>query len=561
MTDFANGFANCVTRDGQSPALANIPMGGFKITGLAAGTTNGDAVRYEQAVLLSTLASTASASDGDALVGVLEETGAVATTQHEVNSRFRNVFAYFSAAQRADVLAKTGSLDVTSAIQDAIDAAGENSTLYFPPGLYRVTDELVVSENRVHLVGAGSWSTRFLFLPTADASCIKLDASGSVLFQGSVQGFSFYSTDSTYSKTAIEEVDTSGYLFEDIVVGGSVVAVPGSTFWSGGTASIGIHYKGREAVVSRRLYIYADQPIRISENPNNSIDIDHFHFQDTYLGAADNACVTVDSGINLTNVTFDGYNVWVLGTHGFYWSDSATTGVSQTLSFSGVRTEQGTDAAAWCFYIDHNYGLQGLSIENHQGGFERDGIYLRNVTGVSLKNNINTGGAGRTVLDVDSTVSGIDITECFWQDGSDASMSGQVLVYESPKPATGSPLAPSARYQSSSIASKRTSTELANGGYLLTLTNGATAVIGANTTAGMLTVVDSEYFSAIFNVRGTNNAVSEVADPVGVFSVTSGTATSTNVYWSAGNTRYEIQNNRGNTRRYLIILDGTYTSF
>lgn len=46
--DLANGLTNALTRDGQAPPTANIPMGSFKFTGLAAGTTAGDSVRYEQ---------------------------------------------------------------------------------------------------------------------------------------------------------------------------------------------------------------------------------------------------------------------------------------------------------------------------------------------------------------------------------------------------------------------------------------------------------------------------------------------------------------------------------
>jgi hypothetical protein len=42
----ALGFDDCITRDGQSPATANIPMGGFKITGLAAPASPGDAASY-----------------------------------------------------------------------------------------------------------------------------------------------------------------------------------------------------------------------------------------------------------------------------------------------------------------------------------------------------------------------------------------------------------------------------------------------------------------------------------------------------------------------------------
>lgn len=45
---FASGLSNCITRDGQSPALANIPMGGYKITGLGAGSSGSDSVTYNQ---------------------------------------------------------------------------------------------------------------------------------------------------------------------------------------------------------------------------------------------------------------------------------------------------------------------------------------------------------------------------------------------------------------------------------------------------------------------------------------------------------------------------------
>lgn len=46
--DLATALSDCVTRDGQSPAIANLPMGGFKLSGLAAGSGNGESVRYEQ---------------------------------------------------------------------------------------------------------------------------------------------------------------------------------------------------------------------------------------------------------------------------------------------------------------------------------------------------------------------------------------------------------------------------------------------------------------------------------------------------------------------------------
>lgn len=46
--DIATGLTNCVTRDGQSPWTANLPSGGFKITGLPVGSNVGDSINYGQ---------------------------------------------------------------------------------------------------------------------------------------------------------------------------------------------------------------------------------------------------------------------------------------------------------------------------------------------------------------------------------------------------------------------------------------------------------------------------------------------------------------------------------
>lgn len=52
-SDIATALTNCITRDGQSTPSANLPMNSKKLTGLAAGTSAGDSVRYEQVLLLT----------------------------------------------------------------------------------------------------------------------------------------------------------------------------------------------------------------------------------------------------------------------------------------------------------------------------------------------------------------------------------------------------------------------------------------------------------------------------------------------------------------------------
>lgn len=48
VNDLASALTGSVPRNGSAGMQANLPMGGFKITGLAAGTAAGDALRFEQ---------------------------------------------------------------------------------------------------------------------------------------------------------------------------------------------------------------------------------------------------------------------------------------------------------------------------------------------------------------------------------------------------------------------------------------------------------------------------------------------------------------------------------
>lgn len=65
------------TRDGQAPAIANIPMANFKLTGLAAGATDGDSVRYEQ--VTSAVAITGGTINSTPIGGTTPSTGAFTT--------------------------------------------------------------------------------------------------------------------------------------------------------------------------------------------------------------------------------------------------------------------------------------------------------------------------------------------------------------------------------------------------------------------------------------------------------------------------------------------------
>lgn len=77
--DIADGLSTCVTRDGQSPWTANIPAGGYKITGLANGASGQDSVTWSQVFTSPTFTGTVTVSSLTA-TGTVTLSGATTVT-------------------------------------------------------------------------------------------------------------------------------------------------------------------------------------------------------------------------------------------------------------------------------------------------------------------------------------------------------------------------------------------------------------------------------------------------------------------------------------------------
>jgi hypothetical protein len=202
--------------------------------------------------------------------------------------------------------------------------------------------------------------------------------------------------------------------------------------------------------------------------------------------------------------------------------------------------------------------MQGLRIENCYGGADRNGYYLRKVSDAYFGSVCYTSTTFKA-LDVDATVSRLTFAGCFWQAGSTVSLVGQRLVRGSPLNPNSAPLPPDAYYDSSSNAANNFLLNSALSQDVVTVANNGVANLGATTARGILVITTSGNENAIFSLNGTNNSTSEISDPLGVYSVTAGTAASINIYWSAGNSRYEVQNLRGASRDIKVSLLGTYT--
>ena len=147
VTDFATGLSNAMTRDGQSPATANIPMGGKKITGLGDGSAATDAATVGQTV------TALAASSGSSLVGHLPSgTGAVATT---VQTKLRESVSVKDFGAKGD-----GTTDDTSAFAAFLTSvAGKSGFIPNPSVGYKITSALTIPSS-TRLYGEDKFSTR-----------------------------------------------------------------------------------------------------------------------------------------------------------------------------------------------------------------------------------------------------------------------------------------------------------------------------------------------------------------------------------------------------------------
>lgn len=230
-----------------------------------------------------------------------------------------------------------GAVDDSAAIQAAIDASLPTGQVYFPTGSYLVTNTLRITQDRTHLFGDGLYATQIFFSPASTPELLKLEKQGGELFQCTVREMSFLGQGAT-QKIAISATDTSDLLIERV----------STLFWTGG-GSIGLQLRGREATTVRKVSLTADRPITIEPNPNATIDADHYHFEDLFLSIpvidSPEACVTIEgataespTGVNVSNLIFDGTNSFNGGKYGIYRRDTVALQPQHLSIYLGLRS-------------------------------------------------------------------------------------------------------------------------------------------------------------------------------------------------------------------------------
>lgn len=174
MNDIATALSDSINKSGTKAMAANLPMGGFKVTGLAASASNGDAVRHEQLTALS---------------GVYQPLDATLTALAALSWSSGNALVQFTAADTVSLTLTPSVTDITlsgvgkgaagSASAPSWSFSGDTNT-----GIYSVgADQLGIATGgvlRINFTTAQVFSTLPLRASDGDVSAPGLSFANDV---------------------------------------------------------------------------------------------------------------------------------------------------------------------------------------------------------------------------------------------------------------------------------------------------------------------------------------------------------------------------------------------
>lgn len=140
---------NAILKNGSRAFTANQPMGGFKLTGLAAGSGTGDSVRYEQAILASGVNAWTGNQDlgGNKITGSADPTSA----QDLATKAYVDAVALGLSPKKSVRVATTANITLSAPQTiDGIAVIAGDRVL--------VKDQTLAQNNGIYVVAAGAWS-------------------------------------------------------------------------------------------------------------------------------------------------------------------------------------------------------------------------------------------------------------------------------------------------------------------------------------------------------------------------------------------------------------------
>jgi hypothetical protein len=202
-----------------------------------------------------------------------------------------------------------------------------------------------------------------------------------------------------------------------------------------------LQLRGRELLTVRRVTFFADRPISIEDNPRSTIDLDHAHLEDLYLGVlrVGESSIVIAESTNLTNIVIDGTNAFVLGRHGVLWNGAIGPTTSLNLRFSNIRCEQAQAPDGYAVLISHY--VQNVLLENIHADIHANGFLLHGVRCATLLNCLYPGHG--VALDIDSAANyDVALLNCFFQAQSSVKSAAMSEAVSLRKAVAGSPVAP-----------------------------------------------------------------------------------------------------------------------
>lgn len=134
LSDIATALTNSIAKDGQTTATANLPMGGFKLTNIAAGTTSTDSARFDQIFNQGAPTDIASASTvdiGGQLTNFLTVTGTTTITSFGTNYKGPKMLKFtgiLTLTYDSTTLVIPGAANITTAAGDTAIVIPKSTT-------------------------------------------------------------------------------------------------------------------------------------------------------------------------------------------------------------------------------------------------------------------------------------------------------------------------------------------------------------------------------------------------------------------------------------------------
>lgn len=310
--------------------------------------------------------------------------------------------------------AGNGSTDDTACFNATFAAAGPEAAIYIPEGNYLITAPLNAVTNQVRRIfGDGQAISRIIYAPTASGALFTIQGSSAVIASSYIEKLSIQSDTeeaAAVQKTAIFLKEVSNFTVRDVQI-----------YVDGHVDDKGLQIQGRHESLVDNVSINAAMPLSFERGPNDSLD--HWTFSNLSLYSMEQSkpLITVEPGLNLSNIVFEGRQVWVGGDSGFYWNSNVPEGglsspqAGVNISFSNVRWENGDGQGAtplhgYMFYMSPYHSIHRVAFINCTGGSPgAQGFYLRRNRSVTFQN-VGFGGTAQTLTELDIDASNDDVT-------------------------------------------------------------------------------------------------------------------------------------------------------